>query len=370
MFPKNAIELAKGWARHMKKERAQQEEQRRPTPEAETCEHGYYTLEALLTASKIAKERERERCAHIVEVLAHFMETGAGPLASPGARLRQASESIRRGEPETLWTPDMQEDKDVWLPTPKCGHGAQSQTFACRECGAFPEEEPRRESPTNDGEYVRVKIERYMAEQAELRDLREGNEARWQDLYEVAKDIQNEEWLKGRAIGDVLDRALAGLDATDCAGDPREEEFRKKYETVGVSLETLPGEGRMPAEPNMQCAPPEPESHSSGNGQTSAPRRVSEQGPMGDGEPPEPDTDPDEGASVSSPLSRAQEQAIRADENHKVRVAVLHSLRSISRLIEHEEDAYWDERCMGVERAIQELQEEWKRMAKAKAGAK
>jgi hypothetical protein len=110
---------------------------------------------------------ERERCARIVEVLAHFMETGAGPLASPGARLRQASQSIREGDPSTLWTPDMQEDKDVWLPLPNCGHGAQSHAFACRECGAFPKEEPRRESAQAKPDDTGIRIDAAGAAQAE-----------------------------------------------------------------------------------------------------------------------------------------------------------------------------------------------------------
>lgn len=82
---------------------------------------------------------ERERCARHCEVLAHFMETGAGPIASPGARLRQAAQSIREGNDASLWDPSYEEDKDFWLPTPTCGHGAQALSFVCDECGALPD---------------------------------------------------------------------------------------------------------------------------------------------------------------------------------------------------------------------------------------
>ena len=85
---------------------------------------------------------ERERCARHVEVLAHFMESGAGPLNAPGSRLRQAARYIREGEKETLWDPRFKEDLTVpeyELPTPRCGHGAQALIFACEYCGALPE---------------------------------------------------------------------------------------------------------------------------------------------------------------------------------------------------------------------------------------
>ena len=83
---------------------------------------------------------ERERCARIVEVLAHFMETGAGPLNAPGARLRQAARGIRDGEPSVLWDESHREDKKYELPVPSCGHGAQAWCIACHECGDMPDE--------------------------------------------------------------------------------------------------------------------------------------------------------------------------------------------------------------------------------------
>ncbi len=84
---------------------------------------------------------ERERCARIVEVLAHFMETGAGPLNAPGARLRQAAQSIREGDASRLWAPEYQEEPEPQyeIPSPRCGHGAQAWTLACDECGALPD---------------------------------------------------------------------------------------------------------------------------------------------------------------------------------------------------------------------------------------
>lgn len=90
---------------------------------------------------------ERERCARHCEVLAHFMETGAGPLNAPGARLRQAAQSIRYGGETCLWRPEYKHDPNYEIPTPTCGHGAQAWVIACEECGAGRESDattPRR----------------------------------------------------------------------------------------------------------------------------------------------------------------------------------------------------------------------------------
>ncbi len=121
--------------------------QRTGHPTAEPWLEEKYAINAAIAAQRTTNPTvdpvaaERERCARIVETLAHFMETGAGPLNAPGARLRQASDSIRQGEPWRLWTPEYQTEPEPQyeIPTPSCVHGAQSFVIACDECGALPD---------------------------------------------------------------------------------------------------------------------------------------------------------------------------------------------------------------------------------------
>jgi hypothetical protein len=66
--------------------------------------------------ARAERDAERERCARHCEVLAHFMETGAGPLTMPGARLRQAADNIRVGKPAVLWAPEYGVDPEYTIP--------------------------------------------------------------------------------------------------------------------------------------------------------------------------------------------------------------------------------------------------------------
>jgi hypothetical protein len=77
-------------------------EQRPSEAQNETCEHGYYTLEALLTASKIAREQERERIVAWLRGWAnekHPIEAGE-VLFSPAGRglILMGATAIERGE--------------------------------------------------------------------------------------------------------------------------------------------------------------------------------------------------------------------------------------------------------------------------------
>ncbi len=89
---------------------------------------------------------ERERCARHCEILAHFMENGAGPLDEPGFRLRQAARKIRQGDPAKLWSEDFAKDPKYRIPeqetcTPKPSHVCEldgTPTVAiptCPKCG-------------------------------------------------------------------------------------------------------------------------------------------------------------------------------------------------------------------------------------------
>ena len=74
---------------------------RAETPTYETCEHGYYTLEDLLQATKIAQEHEREECAKIADQYEKRAEKENGH--DPVAWLTWCAAAIRtrRGEPAT-----------------------------------------------------------------------------------------------------------------------------------------------------------------------------------------------------------------------------------------------------------------------------